>query len=219
MEILKTKDYSLFKFIMSNRDVDQNHVRKLAKSIEQNNLLYIRPLICNDKMQLIDGQHRLEAAKAIGAEVYYLKVPHLTKAHIAVLNSAQKNWTRTDFVNFYAMEGNEHYKELAKLIDHYYWISPTIIIQITGGENQALDLKGGGYKLRDLKKSTQVLEWLRVLEARFDFVKQAGCARAIAGVIKSQKDFETFNKRANEKTFHKCADRGQYQQQIEALLA
>lgn len=79
MNILKTNDYGLFKSIMANREIDDKHVKRLAKSIARKNLLYIRPLIVNEKMQIIDGQHRLAAAKEIKATVYYLKVDGLTK--------------------------------------------------------------------------------------------------------------------------------------------
>lgn len=71
MEILKTKDYGSFKEINSNREVDQRHVRSLVAAIEQKNLLHVNPIVCNADMEVIDGQHRLEAARALGVEIYY----------------------------------------------------------------------------------------------------------------------------------------------------
>ena len=55
MEILKTKDYDLFKEINSNREVDQRHVRSLVAAIEQKNLLHVNPIVCNAGMEVIDG--------------------------------------------------------------------------------------------------------------------------------------------------------------------
>lgn len=200
MELLKTKDYSIFKFILSNREVDVNHVKRLAKSIQRNNLLYIRPLICNEEMMLIDGQHRLEAAKSIGAEVYYMKIKGLTKADIAVLNSAQKNWTRADFVNFYALEGNEHYKMLAAWMDKYYWLPASCIIQVAANcKSEAI--RNGEVKIKDPKKAETVFQWLRQLEPDFPFIKEARFVQAFVDTVKSQKLFEHLKRSINVKNF------------------
>lgn len=61
MQIYKTKDYTSFRAIVSNREVNKAHVKKLAASIRKKNLLYIRPVIVNDRMEIIDGQHRVAA--------------------------------------------------------------------------------------------------------------------------------------------------------------
>lgn len=181
MQIVKTTDYSSFKLIMSNREIDQNHVRKLIQSIRRKNLLAIRPLIVNEKMMLIDGQHRLHAAKEIGAEVYYIKVEGLTKSDIAVLNTAQKNWTRSDFINFYAAEGNENYIQLAKFIDKYYWLQVSIILQmICTSESDRDGLREGTLKVMpaNLKRAYQMADWLRALEPGFPFITESRCAIA-----------------------------------------
>jgi ParB-like nuclease domain len=72
MEILKTRDYEQFKTITSNRDVNRLHVKKLSESIKQKNLLWAKPPLVNEKNQLIDGQHRLEACQLIGADFFYI---------------------------------------------------------------------------------------------------------------------------------------------------
>lgn len=216
MKIAKTKDYDSFKFIMSNREIDQHHVKRLTRSIQRKNLLFIRPLIVNDKMFVIDGQHRLAAAKVLKADVYYVKVPGLQKADIAVLNTAQKNWTRTDFINFYATEGNENYKQLAAFIDKYYWLSPSAIIKIASGDPSGL--REGKIKLKDTKRADQVFQWLRQLEGRFDFIAENHCAIAISKVIETKAQFEKFSAAANTATFTKCNSYSEYERLIFSLL-
>lgn len=217
MEILKTKDYGAFKFILSNREVDMNHVKKLAKSIQRNNLLYVRPIICDDKMNVIDGQHRLEAAKSISAEVYYMKVPNLTKADIAVLNCAQKNWTRADFINFYALEGNPNYKQLANLINEYYYASPTAIIKIATDGNST-DIRNGTMKLRDLKRARQVFDWVRKLQDRFEFATDTDFIIALSQVVNNQKAFDALHKSASSKSLKKGGSLSEYKDTIESHL-
>src|SRR5688572_7627006 len=119
MEIYTTKDYSKFKIIVANREINKEHVRKLARSIKKKNLLFVRPLIVNDRMELIDGQHRLAACEQIGETIFYIKAGGLTKDDIAVLNTAQKNWTRLDFINFFAIEGVKEFKDISRLINKY----------------------------------------------------------------------------------------------------
>lgn len=125
MYIKKTNDYSLFKIVVSNREVDKRHVKKLSESIRRRNLMFIKPILVNDKMQVIDGQHRLEACKQINEPVYYLVVPELNKDDIAILNTAQKNWTMLDFINFYAIEGVPAYREVSKLINRFNELKST----------------------------------------------------------------------------------------------
>ena len=63
MDVIETTDYDIFKGIVGNRKVEKKHVEMLTGAIDRNNLLNVRPIIVNEEMMVIDGQHRLEAAK------------------------------------------------------------------------------------------------------------------------------------------------------------
>lgn len=132
MEILTTTDYDQFKYFVSNREVDKMHVRKLAASIEQKNLMYIRPAIVTDEMYVIDGQHRIEACRLLNVPVYYIVTEGLTKADIAILNTAQKNWTRLDFINFYAIEGKQEYMTFSKLVNRFPFMRVSCLLELVG---------------------------------------------------------------------------------------
>ena len=54
-KIYTTKDYSIFGYILGNRDIVQNHVLNLAKLIKEIDLEV--PIIVNEKMEVCDGQH------------------------------------------------------------------------------------------------------------------------------------------------------------------
>lgn len=218
MQILKTNDYTLFKHIVANREIDDKHVNRLAKSITRKNLLYIRPLIVNERMQLIDGQHRLAAAKICKATVHYIKVDGLTKSDISVINTAQKNWTRSDFINFYAMDGNTSYKQLAAFLDKYYWLSPTSIIHIAC-EGDLKDLKEGKIKLKDAATADRIFMRLRQIEGTFPWaVRLAPAVAALASMIDSDAKLKTFLAKATEKNFYPSKDRDAYRKLIEAIL-
>lgn len=220
MEIKNTNDYSLFKSILANREIDEKHVTKLAKSITRKNLLYIRPLIVNEKMQVIDGQHRLAAAKQIKATVYYIKVEGLTKADISVINTAQKNWTRSDFINFYAMDGNVHYKQLAAFIDKYYWLAVSTVVGIAAKEDSRLaTLKEGGLKLRDVKVSEAAFQRLRQIEPVFPWIaRDRVAASSLAKMLDTDAKVKKFLANANDKNFRHVATRAESNELINSIL-
>jgi hypothetical protein len=113
----KTRNYSMFKFRPDNREkIDKVHVKKLVDSISAKNLLEFRPIVLNEKMEIIDGQHRLEAAKILGVEIYYEVKKNLKSEDIITFN-VQKNWTLSDYLNFYCKNGNENYIQLKEFTD------------------------------------------------------------------------------------------------------
>jgi len=114
-KVYKTNDLSIFNQIKGNRPPNIQHIRRLSDSIKTNGTLQ-NPIIVNEKMYVIDGQHRLLAAKEVGACVYYIIVEGYELSEVQVLNLNQKNWTKKDFMMGYADMGIEPY---VKLRDFY----------------------------------------------------------------------------------------------------
>lgn len=86
------------------------------KSISQENLLHLRPILVDENMNVIDGQHRLEAAKRLGVEVYYQVEKSLDNNAIFLLNNNQLKWSSTDYLNFYCSEGNQNYLKIREFM-------------------------------------------------------------------------------------------------------
>ncbi len=108
----KTKDYDLFKFRADNRDkIDRNHVKRLVESIKTRNLLDLRPISVNAEMEVIDGQHRLLAAKELEVEIYYNIEKDLRSEDIILMNIA-KVWNAHDYLNYYCKNGHMEYIKL-----------------------------------------------------------------------------------------------------------
>lgn len=112
--MLKTKDYDIFKKHPNNREIVQSNVDKIKKSIQLKNLLEFRPILVDSQMRVMDGQHRLEAAKLLGVEVYYQQAAEEKEEtdKIVLLNAYQKAWSKEDFLNYYASKGKEEYVKL-----------------------------------------------------------------------------------------------------------
>jgi hypothetical protein len=116
--IQSTNQYTLFGTIGSNREVDKKHVKRLAAAISENNLLHLNPIIVNSEMQVIDGQHRLQAAKLLNVPIFYVTDDGVNKGHIAALNTNQKNWATMDYVNYWQREKRPGFRDLAKFINN-----------------------------------------------------------------------------------------------------
>ena len=113
----KTKDYNIFKKMSGNRALDPCNLKKVINSIRLSNLLEHRPILVNAKMEVIDGQHRLEAAKVLGLEIYYTVKNDASPDDMHILNSAQKVWGLDDHLSFHASTGKLNFQKLAKFCE------------------------------------------------------------------------------------------------------
>ena len=106
-QVLKTNDYSMFKHMNGNRNINKLHLKRLRESMSEK---YIEvPIIVNSNNQIIDGQHRFEAAKELGKDVYYIKVRNLNLDDVHRLNTNSKNWTAEEYMQGYCELGLEDY--------------------------------------------------------------------------------------------------------------
>ena len=60
--VLYTTDVDMFRPTTTNRNLDMSRVKDIAKSMANEGLLLV-PITVNKRKQVIDGEHRLEAAK------------------------------------------------------------------------------------------------------------------------------------------------------------
>lgn len=111
MKIQSTQDYTLFKRISGNRILSKPHVNRLLEAIQESpDTITYNPIIVNDKYEVIDGQHRLEAIKKLGLPVHYVKVNDIGLITVQKLNSLSKSWSPMDYAKSFAENGNENYQ-------------------------------------------------------------------------------------------------------------
>ena len=110
-KVYKTSDLSIFKQIDGNRVPNLQHIKRLADSIRVYGMK-CNPILVNERMEVIDGQHRLMAAKEAESFVYYIIVNGYSLNEVHTLNLNQKNWTKKDFMEGYANMGMESYIKL-----------------------------------------------------------------------------------------------------------
>ncbi len=105
--VYRTSEYDKFKMFKGNRNVIPRHLQNLIASYEKEQLIV--PVIVNEKMEIIDGQHRYFAAKDRKLPVYFIICEGYGIDQIQMLNSNQANWSVEDFWKFYCEEGYPQY--------------------------------------------------------------------------------------------------------------
>lgn len=110
MQILQSTEYKKFKTLKGNRAINRSHVLKIGRSIAAHpDLIQYNPVMVNEKMEIIDGQHRFEALKELEMTVPYVEIVGGSAEAAQILNANQANWKPLDYAKSFAANGNEHY--------------------------------------------------------------------------------------------------------------
>lgn len=138
--VYKTSDLSIFKFSKFNRTVLLS-----AKMIEQAKEGLINPIIVNEYYVVIDGQHRLTAAKKAGVPIEYIIKPGLDEKDIVRMNTVQKPWSLKNHIEAWANQGDSEYQALAEIVK-------TKVADVTAITEIALDSINGAQTRKIIEK-------------------------------------------------------------------
>ena len=134
--IYETRDYEMFGFYSGNRTINPTKVRDLLRSFNERH--YPVPIIVDQQMRILDGQHRLEAARAGGFPVFFLKLPEdvVPTQVIRQLNADQKPYNLTDHLKLYVEDGRGEYVQFQTLYEHYDLVLDELGISQSGGPHR-----------------------------------------------------------------------------------
>ena len=218
-----TLDYDIFQEISSNREVDPKHVKRLVIAIAKKNLLHVNPIKVNETLQVIDGQHRLAAARILGVPIYY-EASDITRQDISMLNSNQKNWTAMDYINFYTVEKDSRFVQFSNLINHYpdMAISALLALSNGAGKRSSTQLKDGILDISNINHCRLVCDTCVQLNRQFqkDFVFDSRFPLALdlameAENFKTETLFEKIS--ASQREWVPCHTKVQYLEMIEEI--
>ena len=117
-EVYKTDDLSIFKTLEGNRSVEKAREKKIYDSVIKNGYIHC-PIIVNEKMEVIDGQGRLEALKKAKLPAEYIVFEGMTIKECVALNIYQTGWSLMDYIESFAERGNRSYRFLLFLLKKY----------------------------------------------------------------------------------------------------
>ena len=134
-EVLTTFDYSRFKFMLGNRRIDQHNLGRLKESFKKKYLF--SPIMVNQKMEIVDGQHRYLAAKDLKLPINYMIVKNYGIEEVQVLNTNSSNWKGMNYLQMYVDRGYPAYIQMKKFMDEFpdFGIKSAIKI-LTNGEHE-----------------------------------------------------------------------------------
>ena len=136
-KVLTTTNYDQFTFLKSNRDIDENHVYKLVKLIKAEGHQK-EPVIVNEKLEVISGQHRIKADEKLGMRVTYIIVPGLTIKDAREMNNSQKPWSFEDHLRCYGHSSHynhQPYKQIISLREEYPSLSKAVALVLLSPKN------------------------------------------------------------------------------------
>lgn len=237
--IIQTMDYSLFKPMNGNRNVNKVHVNRLIKSFRKSYL--ISPIIVNKYYQIIDGQHRFEAAKTIGLPLYYFIVPEYGLQEVQTLNENMKNWNKSDYLNAYCDLGNPEYLQFRNFTRRFpeFSVSSCEVLlteKLTNNEASSSKMfitdtnKDGSYALRcfqegdlkiqDYNRAVKNAEKIMQIKQYYDGFNRTVFVRAMLGLLKL--DYYDHSKmieklKANPGRLQHCSNVTQYKLLLEDI--
>jgi len=237
-KVYKTNDLSIFKQIEGNRIPNLQHVKRLADSIRVYGMK-CNPILVNERMEVIDGQHRLMAAKESESFVYYIIVNGYSLNEVHTLNLNQKNWTKKDFMEGYANMGIESYiklREFANKNDDYTFNDCIALCQNnSSGTSRSLALavkhgsklngsvqifEQGTWKCDDIDIAQDMANKIRMIKSYYSGYNRSSFVSTMIGLL--QKEIFDFNEfmhkvRLQPTALVDCANRDQYRTLIEDI--
>jgi len=155
-----TTNYDQFTFLDANREVNERHVGAIRRSFENNgNFTQAQPILVNERMQIVDGQHRFVAARELDLPVFYTIVPGLGAREAQQMNLLHRAWTNQDYLHAYVQENKRPYILFQQLAEEYPTVSHTLlIIYIAGVEAHGIHKK---FRTGELHLNLGIMEQTR----------------------------------------------------------
>lgn len=160
-QIKSTTTYDKFVMLEQNRDIIPSHVKHLKKSFKTRNFMQYLPILVDENLNVIDGQHRLLAAKELGIPVYYMIVSELEHKDIITFNATSRRWNMGDYLKYWVHAGLPDYIVMKDFVEKYgFNLNITIAILSLGvykGNLWEL-FRRGDFKIKDVSASRILAE-------------------------------------------------------------
>ena len=233
--VLFTKDLNKFRFHEVNRKtttpISTNRIKAIALSMKENGV-FIDPVIITTKGWIIDGQHRVEAARITGKGIYYIvdeTIPNTTKGIFDAArkyNQHAKVWGKGDYINGFAVQGNESYEKLEVFRQKFpqFTLTEQLMLMSNSGTNciDKKDFAEGKFQVKNIKKAE---EWAgHLLELKPYFEKgynKSVFVRTLLTILEKKKEFkfEEFLHKVKLRpgSLYLCGDKRSYSEMIENI--
>jgi len=162
-QICVTVDYNAFKIISFNRQINPRNLSRIVTQAQKDFKLHLFPIIVNENMEIIDGQHRFTACKTHGWPVYYIKMPgkSATVEEVYSLNIVGKKHTLSDKIQMLYLAGDAEISKAFVLADRFPKVAASDIVMLCvshQSSGKTLDsVNRGEYKVTRFREAGELL--------------------------------------------------------------
>jgi hypothetical protein len=237
-KVYKTNKYDLFKSLKGNRPANPRHLQRLTESIKKNGMIP-NPVLVNENFEVLDGQHRLEAAIRTKEDVYFTFVKDYDLKQVHAINMNQKNWTSKDYMYGYANDGLEDYIKLRDFYERFKVFNVAdciaMLSNVTSGSayqmseahrmgvkkrTVSMTFNEGTWKSKDLSVAEEWANNLLRIRPHFEGFNKSSFVGTMIGMFKHPDfDFEEFLKKLKKRPYmlRQAPSREQYKKMVEDI--
>jgi hypothetical protein len=179
-QVFQTYNYSIFKSVNGNRNLNKLHLKRLKASIEKNYLF--SPILVNFKYEIIDGQHRFEAAKELNLPIYYTMVKDYGLKEVQILNITSKKWNADDYLSGYIdMKLKDYiiYKQYKERYQFGHNECMQLLSMESGNGNLIQKFYEGKFKILNLSKANKIGDFILKILPFYGGAKRRSFIRAV----------------------------------------
>jgi hypothetical protein len=199
--VYETRDYDMFGLVKGNRAINRVHVEHLKTSFKKQYLF--TAILVNTKLEIIDGQHRFQAAKELRLPVRYIIAVGYGLEEVQVLNSNMRNWAKVDYLKAFCDMGYEHYLLLQSFMKRHpqYSIgaaealltnrsttgkSKTIVNKAESKKVSINDFKHGRFEVYSVELAEKMVKRINDFAPYFDGYNRTTFVRAMIGIFRAK---------------------------------
>jgi len=174
-KVMYEKNLTKFTFLEDNRDINPIKVDALVQAIRKKGQLI--PIICNEKFEVIEGQHRLEACRELAIPIAYVISRGTTSKDIADINNTQTAWNNKDYLKHFSHKNHKEYVEYRKVqtfLDNHALSFHVALMLLSGSDahpnrmsnrGPLPSFRNGTFKIGDLDYANEVAGQLLKLKS------------------------------------------------------
>ncbi len=197
-KIYSTTEYGAFNKLRGNRSVNELHVRRLVEAIKEKDLQI--PIIVDHDMNVLDGQHRLDAYKIVGNPITYIIKDKFELQDVRNVNSVNRKWTLTEYLMSYCKLGKKDYQLLEWFHRTYEFGIAECVAMLNGkgytNVNILKEFRKGEFVIDDLEQGKTWAKNINACGEYFQYYKKATFIKAMLSAMKDKTfSFKIFFKR------------------------
>ena len=219
-QVHTTTDYFLFKPIGGNRNKNLLHINRLKKSMAENYLFTV--IIVNEKLEIIDGQHRFDVIQELGLPLHYIICKGYGLNEVHILNANSKNWNADDYEEGYCNLGYKDYVLYRDFRKNYNIKHNECQLLLAKKPHQALKsaFYHGEFKVTNLQEAIKTIEQILLIQPYYSGVRRSSFINTMISLFKNPNfEFTEFLQKVKLQPYAlvDCATTSQYKSLIEEI--